>query len=194
MKTPVTPKGLPPLPDPTANIKAGHWSSIVDCTYYSAEQMQAYAREALAAQAASVELVGYQYRWTNPSSDKNQSAEAMAWKPVEPRGLGTVENKCVELLAYRFELKPVYEVRATYASAPPSPASCLRLKRIEGLPKGTTHVHLGKPYWELGSFSVTLSAFKYEDGIFKQFGKDSDGEYPGWRPYSGDTSKLQELT
>lgn len=53
-----TREALPPLPEPGINIEAGPWVAIVDGAYFTAEQMQAYARAALATQPAqpSVEL------------------------------------------------------------------------------------------------------------------------------------------
>ena len=56
------------------------------------------------------------------------------------------------------------------------------LKTItDGLPVGTTHVHVSKPYWDQGSYTVRVDAFKYVDGKLKVFKYDSDGEYGQWR-------------
>lgn len=67
--------------------------------------------------ARAVEPVLWQYRWTNPSGDPHQEPQT-DWKQVEPTWNQTVQQKCDELLAYRFGGKPTYEVRGLYASPP----------------------------------------------------------------------------
>lgn len=62
------------------------------------------------------------------------------------------------------------------------------MKRIDklllnGLPKSATHVFIGKAWWDRGSYSVTVDAFKYnESGVLLKYTRDSDGEYPNWCP------------
>lgn len=64
----------------------------------------------------------WQFRWTNPSGEP-QPASALEWKRVEPLWNQTVEQKCEELLAYRYMGKPMYEVRALYTAPPAAPDS-----------------------------------------------------------------------
>lgn len=65
------------------------------------------------------EPVLYQYRWLNPGNNPNDHCEA-EWTLVEPRNphMDTVHDRIQELEAYRYDGKPVYEVRALYAAAP----------------------------------------------------------------------------
>ena len=63
------------------------------------------------------EPVLWQYRWTNPSGDSYQESQT-DWKQVEPTWNQTVQQKCEELLAYRFGGKPTYEVRGLYTTPP----------------------------------------------------------------------------
>ena len=73
------------------------------------------------ARALKAEQVGepvlWQYRWTNPSGDPYQESQT-DWKQVEPTWNQTVQQKCDDLLAYRFGGKPTYEVRGLYATPP----------------------------------------------------------------------------
>ena len=55
------------------------------------------------------------------------------------------------------------------------------IKRIkDGLPKGTTHIKIGTPYWHLGRYEVGIKAFKYKDKKLMVFQYDSDGEHGQW--------------
>lgn len=57
--------------------------------------------------------VMFQFRWLNPAGDKHP--ESMSeWQEVTPRWNATVKEKCDELLAHRYDGKPVYEVRKLY--------------------------------------------------------------------------------
>ncbi|CAB5224450.1 hypothetical protein UFOVP393_82 [uncultured Caudovirales phage] len=78
-------------------------------------EREAAMRQATNQPAPAQEPVLYQFRWTNPSGD-NHPGSMMEWKPVEPSWNQTVEQKCAELAAYRYGGKPVYEVRALYAT------------------------------------------------------------------------------
>lgn len=59
----------------------------------------------------------WQFRWLNPSGEP-QPASVLEWKIVEPLWNQTVEQKCAELLAFRYKGKPMYEVRGLYAHSP----------------------------------------------------------------------------
>jgi len=75
----------------------------------------------IASMEAQPEPVLYQYRWLNPANNPDD-AGLMDWKLVEPRNphMDTVQDLTKELEAYRYEGKPVYEVRALYTTAQPS--------------------------------------------------------------------------
>lgn len=70
------------------------------------------------------------------------------------------------------------------------------VKRIKGgLPKGTTHVKVGKPFWSMGRYEAGIDAFKFKDGKLLVFQYDSDGEYGQWRVakdayYGGDPNVI----
>ncbi len=88
---------------------------------YTVEQMQAYARAALAAQPGSVgEPVAWQFRWTNPGDNINAHPDELAWKALEPRGSETMAERMAEIAHYTYDGKPCYEVRAlgVLAAAP----------------------------------------------------------------------------
>lgn len=114
---------LPPLPSP-ARITAVQFCE--DGTWFTAEQMQAYARtallvneqnlrEELAALRASLgEPVAWQFRWTNPGNSTVRNDE-LEWKPLTPRGSESMERRVAEMRPYTYDEKPCYEVRALYA-------------------------------------------------------------------------------
>lgn len=55
--------------------------------------------------------------------------------------------------------------------------------KIEGLPKGTTHVSTLKCIVAPnGSLNISFNAFKYQNEVLMVYKTDSDNEYPGWRP------------
>lgn len=86
---------------------------------FTADQMREYARAALLAAdgQAGGEVVAYQYRWLNPANNYAEPPSMLEWKPVEVRNTytDTIEERVRELKAYRYDGKPVYEVRALYA-------------------------------------------------------------------------------
>ena len=66
------------------------------------------------------EPVMYQYRWLNPGDKPDQPESELEWKLVEVRNVytDTIANRIDELRGYRFNGKPVYEVRPLYAAPP----------------------------------------------------------------------------
>lgn len=65
---------------------------------------------------------------------------------------------------------------------------------IKGLPEGTTHVSTARAFNKYGScFIVHVFAFKYDNGILKNFCTDNDGEYPEWRDASRLFNKIPEI-
>jgi hypothetical protein len=70
------------------------------------------------------EPVAWQQRWTNPGVNPNVSPEEVDWKPLELKGRTEAET-LRDLVAYTFDGRPCYEVRALYthpaASVPVPP-------------------------------------------------------------------------
>lgn len=60
-----------------------------------------------------VEPVLYQYRWLNPANNPDEEEHTIEWKEVKPYNpyVGTVLSEVANLEAYRYNGKPVYEVR-----------------------------------------------------------------------------------
>ena len=50
----------------------------------------------------------WQYRWTNPGNSPDVDLEDMEWRDVVP-------ERIEKLRAYRYDGKPIYEVRSLYA-------------------------------------------------------------------------------
>ncbi len=76
----------------------------------------AQAAALLEADAKGGEAVRYEYRWLNPANNPGDQTEAMEWKLVELRNpyTDTMQSRVRELESYRYNGKPVYEVRALY--------------------------------------------------------------------------------
>jgi len=71
---------------------------------------------------AEPEPVMWQQRWTNPGVNPNVSPEEVDWKPLDLKGR-TEADTLRELVAYTFDGRPCYEVRALYTHpAAPVPA------------------------------------------------------------------------
>lgn len=72
-------------------------------------------REELAAIKASMgEPVRHEWRWLNPADAKVHPDE-LEWKTPMPKNLESQQEFIDRLLFYRYNEKPVYEVRALYA-------------------------------------------------------------------------------
>lgn len=102
-------------------------------------------RAALAQADAEPEL--WQYRWTNPAGDLG-SEDNMAWKRVVVRRMQTMQTmqqRIDELLAYRYDGKPIYEVRALYAHPAPAQREPLSDDAIKGAI--TVGVQSGEVSW-----------------------------------------------
>lgn len=85
------------------------------CDLFCARWAGWLARAEIAGKAAPV---AWQWRWLNPGGQDHVTAEELAWRPVEPRGSESMEDRVRELEAYRYGGKPCYEVRPLYTSAP----------------------------------------------------------------------------
>jgi hypothetical protein len=66
------------------------------------------------------EPVLWQQRWTNPGVNPNVSPEEVDWKPLELKGRTEAET-LRDLVAYTYDGRPCYEVRALYTH-PAAPA------------------------------------------------------------------------
>ena len=89
-------------------------------SYSETNQDKFLAALAILQAAPEVEVVMYQYRWTNPGNAPGQMESMLAWQEVQPAWNQTFENKCDELRGYRYSGKVVYEVRSLYATKEPS--------------------------------------------------------------------------
>lgn len=69
--------------------------------------------------AQQAEPVRWEFRWTNPDDDPSRHAESLVWKGVVPSWNQTMEMACAELLRYRWNDRPCYEVRALGVISPP---------------------------------------------------------------------------
>ncbi len=88
-------------------------------------------RRALSAPAAPEPVALWQYRWTNPGGNIDAAPEDTAWKEVQVTNvhMQTMEDRLKELRAYRYNDRPMYEVRALYAGATPTAPSVPALPR-----------------------------------------------------------------
>ena len=69
---------------------------------------------------AATEPVYYEFQWTNPGNQPHQPESMFVWARVEPAWNGTVQQKVDELLAYRYDYKPTYRVRALFTRPMPA--------------------------------------------------------------------------
>lgn len=59
--------------------------------------------------------VRWEYRWLNPGGDPTRDGY-MGWSLLEPRTAGQNQSQAIhEMMGYRYNDKPVYEVRPLYA-------------------------------------------------------------------------------
>lgn len=91
------------------------YAQIIEALEYDASCGYTMCNNAVSAlnQSPEVEIALYQYRWLNPG-EQEQPESVLEWKSVEPIWNQTVQQKCEELLKYRYNDKQVYEVRALY--------------------------------------------------------------------------------
>lgn len=67
----------------------------------------------------NMEIVGYQYQWTNPADYQNIAEEEIEWELVVPARGQTEQGRLDDILGYRYLGKPVYRVRTLYTPAQP---------------------------------------------------------------------------
>lgn len=108
-----------------SNERAELIQFLNDHTIGGSEFNRKMARAAalLAEDKADGEVVRYEYRWLNPANNPDEPTSATEWTLVEPRNsyVDTVEDRIRELESYRYDGKPVYEVRALYTHPHPQP-------------------------------------------------------------------------
>ena len=68
-------------------------------------------------------IVEWEVRWTNPSNYQNPDPSDMEWKRVIPENqhTQTLDQRLAELLSFKYNGNPVYEVRALYTAQPEQP-------------------------------------------------------------------------
>lgn len=134
-------------------------------------------RDALKAELAQMkagEPVLWQYRWTNPTGDSYQD-KLTGWELVKPAWNQTVQQKCDELLAYRYDGKPIYEVRALFTAAQQPSAVAVVEELVEAFTKfnGECYDKDGYPKKEISSIFVREIACK-AIAAGQQFMKESN--------------------
>jgi hypothetical protein len=65
--------------------------------------------------AMQYELVRWEYRWLNPTGQPLPDS-VLEWQAIVPRWNQTIKQACDELIAYRFEGKQIYHIRALYTT------------------------------------------------------------------------------
>ena len=96
----------------TGELTSSQWNTITEAAEFLRN---------LPLAAPALEPVAWQFRWTNPSGNPDVGPQEIDWKPLIPRSaLMSIEDEVADLLAYRFDGKPCYEVRSMYAA--PAPA------------------------------------------------------------------------
>ncbi len=77
--------------------------------------LKPYETEPLYAGPFTSHPVRWEYRWLNPGGDPTRDGE-MGWALLEPRVLGQTQSQAVQdMMGYRYNGQPVYEVRPLYA-------------------------------------------------------------------------------
>ena len=106
------------------DIQSGDQEADTDPDSYTREVATGYKRKqplfTRPMPADVTELVFYEFQWTNPGNQDNQPESMFVWARVEPRWNGTVQQKVDELLAYRYDDKPTYRVRALFTHPMPA--------------------------------------------------------------------------
>ena len=87
-------------------------AEFIRAAYDYGEFLPLYGRPA---PEVAAEPALWQYRWANPGNNPDVSLEDMEWREVAP-------DRIEELRAYRYDGKPIYEVRALYAHPAPAVA------------------------------------------------------------------------
>jgi hypothetical protein len=81
------------------------------------EQNQSEQHLGMVEQAAQPVMM--QFRWTNPGDNPRPTESEMSWQEVTPRNrLQTLQDRIGELLAYEYNGRKCYEIRALYTSPP----------------------------------------------------------------------------
>jgi hypothetical protein len=93
-----------PAKQAQAALRAALGSTVKDClTVQESEQS---------------EPVAYQYRWTNPGNNPHAHPSETEWKLDELKHCKTIPEEAAQLARYRYDGKPIYEVRELYTHPP----------------------------------------------------------------------------
>ena len=117
-------------------------SEIIAGLFARAANMEA-ERDTLRVQLAAIaatEPVFYEFQWTNPGNQPHQPESMFVWARVEPAWNGTVQQKVDELLAYRYDDKPTYRVRALFTRPMPAQDVAELVEALEALIESITGV------------------------------------------------------
>jgi len=119
------------------------------------------ALEAQVEQAAQPVMM--QFRWTNPGDNPSPSEHEMSWQEVTTRNCSqSLQDRIGELLAYEYNGRKCYEIRALY-TAPPKAAALTdepaQLQQLSEFEEGTLVIeHMGPSALAGGSMSL-MDAF-----------------------------------
>ena len=58
----------------------------------------------------------WEFRWLNPANNLHVAPSDLGWKTVNSKGMRSEEEVLEDLQAYRYQGKPVYEVRPLFAT------------------------------------------------------------------------------
>ena len=95
------------------------------------------------------EPVAWQFRWTNPGNNPNTREDETAWKPLEPRGSETMQQRVAEIEQYTYDGKPCYEVRALGVFASPPAPQEAQADTLETLRRARQYVlHASTSYYD----------------------------------------------
>ena len=81
-----------------------------DTPLYAAPQPAAQAQE----DAKGAER--WEFRWLNPANNLHVAPSDLGWKTVNSKGMRSEKEVLEDLQAYRYQGKPVYEVRPLFAT------------------------------------------------------------------------------
>ena len=76
---------------------------------YTADQVQA-------ADSVLEEAARWEFRWLNPANKQNVAPSELAWKTVNSKGMLSEKEVLEDLKTYRYQGKPVYELRPLFAT------------------------------------------------------------------------------
>ena len=100
-----------------------HWfegmvaRSETTCPFCEIDELRAELTKAQPVAQPVQEPARYEFRWLNPGDNRNVDADELAWKLLEPRSTESMATRIAEIEFYKYNGKPIYEVRALYAAS-----------------------------------------------------------------------------